>query len=65
MKLYTKKKELDYIQRIAFLSESAFKFKSLGTRMTDVQFNKYSELCEQIYNLSQELKKIHDTNSPE
>lgn len=60
MKLYTKKEELDLIQRIAYLSETAAKFASLGLRMTDVQFKKMNELTEQIYNLSKELEKIHN-----
>ena len=60
MKLYTKKEELDLIQRIAYLSETAARFKALGNKMTDVQFKKYSELSEEIYNLSKELEKIHN-----
>ena len=60
MKLYIKKEELDLIQRIAYLSETAARFKSLGNKMTDVQFKKYSELSEQIYNLAKQLESIHD-----
>ena len=60
MKLYIKKEELDLIQRIAYLSETAARFKALGNKMTDVQFKKYSELSEEIYNLSKELERIHN-----
>ena len=60
MKLYMKKEELDLIQRIAYLSETAARFKALGNKMTDVQFKKYDELSEEIYNLSKELEKIHN-----
>lgn len=60
MKLYEKKEELDLIQRIAYLSETAARFKTLGSKMTDVQFKKYYELSEQIYNLAKQLESIHD-----
>ncbi len=63
MKLYMKKEEIDLIQQIAYLSETAARISTLGKNMTAVQFKKFSELSEKIYTLSKELEKINDTNS--
>ena len=63
VKLYMKKEEIDLIQRIAYLSETAARISSLGKDMTAVQFKKYSELSEQIYTLAKELEEINDSNS--
>ena len=63
MKLYMKKEELDLIQRIAYLSETAARFEVLGKNITDVQFKKLNELTEKIYNLAKELERIHNESS--
>ena len=63
MKLYIKKEELDLIQRIAYLSETAARFEVLGKNITDVQFKKLNELTEKIYNLAKELERIHNESS--
>tara|TARA_Y100000592_G_scaffold97537_1_gene168481 strand:- start:1694 stop:1885 length:192 start_codon:yes stop_codon:yes gene_type:complete len=63
MKLYIKKEELDLIQRIAYLSETKARFETLGNKMTEVQFKKYAELSEEIYNLAKKLEKINDSTN--
>lgn len=63
MKLYMKKEELDLIQRIAYLSETAARFEALGKNITDIQFKKLNELTEKIYNLAKELERIHNESS--